>query len=148
MFKYTLYPFLLVVILASVLVAGCTGTTRADDLEDIKWVLVSYGEQGDLTSVIEGTRVTATFESAEGQVRGSAGCNNYFGDYEVDDGLSISTLGHTEMYCMDPEGVMDQETEYLKLLGTAENYRIQDGKLQIDCGDRLVLIYTELTEEE
>ena len=148
MFKSKLYPLMAIVILASILIAGCTETTRADDLEDIKWVLESYGEQGNLTPVIEGTRITATFESAEGQVRGSAGCNSYFGDYEVDDGLSISTLGHTEMYCMDPEGVMDQETEYLKLLGTAENYRIQDGKLQIDCGDRLVVIYTELTEEE
>jgi len=134
--------------LASLLAAGCAETTQAGDLEDIRWVLESYGEQGNLTPVIEGTRITATFESDEGQVRGSAGCNSYFGGYEIDEGLSITTLGHTEMYCMDPEGVMDQETEYLKILQTAESYRIQDGKLQINCGNQLVLIYTEQAEEE
>jgi len=134
--------------LASLLAAGCAETTQTSDLEDIKWVLESYGEQGNLTPVIEGTRVTATFESDEGQVRGSAGCNSYFGGYEVDDKLSITALAHTEMYCMDPEGVMDQETEYLKILQTAESYRVQDGKLKINCSNQLVLIYTEQAEEE
>ena len=148
MFKSKLYPLMAIVILASILIAGCTETTRAGDLEDIKWVLESYGEQGNLASVIEGTRITATFESAESEVSGSAGCNSYFGGYEIDDGLSITALAHTEMYCMDPEGVMDQETEYLKLLGAAESYRVQDNKLQINCGNRLVLIYTEQAEEE
>jgi heat shock protein HslJ len=146
--KSRLYMLFLIVSMVSLLVAGCGESAQTSDLEDIKWVLESYGEQGNLTPVIEGTRITATFESAEKQVRGSAGCNSYFGGYEINDGLSITTLAHTEMYCMDPEGVMEQETEYLKLLGTAESYRIQDGKLQIDCGNQLVLIYSELTEEE
>jgi heat shock protein HslJ len=146
--KSRLYPLLLIVSLASLLVAGCAGTSQDADLEDIKWTLESYGEPGNLVPVIEGTRITATFESAEGQVRGSAGCNSYFGDYAIDNKLSITTLAHTEMYCMDPEGVMEQETEYLKILLTAGSYQVQDGRLQIDCGNQLVLIYTEQAGEE
>ena len=145
MLKSKLYPVLLVVTMVTLLVVGCTKTPPTSDLEDTKWILESYGEQGDLQPLIEGTRITAIFESAEGQVRGSAGCNSYFGDYQIDDKLSIPVLANTEMYCLDPEGVMDQETEYLKLLGLAESYQIKDGKLRINCGDQ-ILIYTEETQ--
>lgn len=146
MLKSKLYPILLTIVIMFLLVVGC-GKASASDLEDIQWVLQSYGEQGNLQPLIEGTRITAIFDSAEGQVRGSAGCNSYFGDYQINDKLSIPMLANTEMYCMEPEGVMDQEYEYLKTLHSAESYQIQDGKLQINCGEQKILIYTEQTQE-
>jgi heat shock protein HslJ len=42
---------------------------------------------------------------------------------------------------MEPEGVMDQEQQYLEILQAAESYSIEDGELQINCGNQ-VLIYT------
>ena len=109
-------------------------------IEGTTWALESYGEQGNQQAVLEGTEITATFESAEGQVKGSAGCNNYFGGYQVDKNkLSISMLAHTEMYCMEPEGVMEQETQYLRLLSAAESYEIIDGKLQIIADSQLLV---------
>jgi len=135
------------IIIVSLFVVGC-GKASASDLEDTQWVLESYGEQGNLQPLIEETRITAIFDSTEKQVHGSAGCNSYFGDYQINDKLSIPWLANTEMACLDPEGVMDQEYEYLKTLRSAESYQIQNGKLQINCDEQKILIYTAETQEE
>jgi len=148
--KSQLYLVLLMAVIVSLLIVGCAETSSTNDtevnwIEDIDWILESYGEQGNLQSPIAGTQITATFDSAEGQVRGSAGCNSYFGDYQINDKLSIPVLANTEMYCLEPEGVMEQEYQYLRTLQSAESYQIQDGKLQINCGEQ-ALIYTAQEE--
>jgi len=117
--------------------AGCGGQTAG--FEDVKWELESYGETGNPQPVIEGTTITATFDSEKRQVSGSAGCNTYFGDYEIDDGLTVSMLANTEMYCMDPEGVMDQEKEYLDTLQQAKSYKVGADRLEINCGDNTLV---------
>lgn len=110
-------------------------------LERDSWILESYGARDNLKSVLDGTEITVIFNSAEGQIKGSAGCNSYFGSYELsNDNLSIFQISNTEMYCMEPEGVMEQEDQYLKLLRAAESYKVQDGKLQINCVAQ-ILIY-------
>lgn len=136
------YGILLIVLTAALILAftGCNGSS-SDILEDTKWILDSYGDRNNPQEVIEGTEITATFNSKDNQVNGSAGCNRYFGDYEIKDGLSVGMLANTEMWCGEPEGRMDQETEYLKILQAAEGYTINNGTLTIDCGDN-VLIYT------
>ncbi len=111
-------------------------------LEDTKWALKSYGEPDNLTDVIADT--TAEFISAEGTVKGSAGCNSYFGSYQLDgESLTIGPTGNTEMFCMDPEGVMDQEQEYLTILQQAESYEIKGDKLTIKAGDQVLIFRVE-----
>jgi len=107
-------------------------------LEDKTWVLESYGEPGNLKDVLQDTEITATFDSDEGQVTGSAGCNHYFGAYEAGkEDLSIpGPIGATEMYCAEPEGVMNQEQEYLATLQLAESYEIDGDELIIQCGNQ------------
>lgn len=136
------YAILLMVVAAALIlsITGCSGST-ANKLEDVKWVLESYGDRDNPKNVIEGTEVTATFNSEDDRVTGSAGCNQYFGGYEIKDGLSVGMLANTEMWCGEPEGRMDQETEYLKILQAAESYTVKGSILTIDCGDN-VLIYT------
>ncbi len=113
---------------------------RSGVLEDIMWILESYGEQGDLQAVLEGTEITAIFDSAEGQITGSAGANHYFGAYQISKNkLSIQEIAHTEMYRLDPEGVMEQEDYYLKTLQAAESYEISVGKLQITSGNQVLI---------
>ena len=74
----------------SLLFFACAGVEEDTvAIEDTRWVLESYGEQGNQQVVLEGTEITATFESAEGQVKGSAGCNHYFGDYQADKNKAI-----------------------------------------------------------
>jgi heat shock protein HslJ len=109
-------------------------------LEDMIWVLQSYGEPGNLKATLEGTEITATFESTEGRVRGSAGCNTYSGDYHISDSkLSIPLIVSTEIGCLEPEGIMEQELQYLKALQAAESYQIRDGKLEINCGAQILV---------
>lgn len=127
-------------VLLTIGLVACRGGAVA--FEDKEWVLESYGEPGNVQSVIEGTEITADFDSAKHEVSGSAGCNSYFGDYQVDKNeLSIPVLASTEMACLEPEGVMDQEQQYLQSLGLAESYEIEDGKLRITCSDGTVLVF-------
>ena len=140
--KWWLFLVCVFVATSLVLLACARGVEETDGLEDKTWVLESYGEGGDLQKVLADTRVTAILDSAEGRVHGSAGCNSYFGDYQVSKNkLSIPVIASTEMYCLEPEGVMEQESQYLRILKSAESYQIQGNELRIDCGDQ-VLIYT------
>jgi len=130
---------LLALLVLSVIGLTACGTSSLA-FEDIKWALESYGEEGNPQPVLADTETTATFDSTKGQVTGSAGCNTYFGSYNVNKSkLTIGAVAATEMYCLGPEGVMDQEQEYLKILGAAESHQIQDGKLQISSGNQLLI---------
>ncbi len=121
---------------------------QASLLENTTWILESYGEPENLLTVLEGTEITARFDSSKSQVRGSAGANSYSGSYQISDNkLSIQQIAHTEMFRLDPEGVMDQEYLYLKALQSAESYQVQNGELQINCGEQ-ILIYTADTDQE
>ncbi len=118
-------------------------------LEGPTWELLSY-DDGNTTmvSVIAGTTVTATFEN--GSVGGSAGCNTYGGEYTADgSALTVGTIFRTEMYCLEPAGVMDQEDRYLDLLGSAAGYRIEGDRLTItDSAGNAVLVFRALPEPE
>ena len=131
-------------VLISLLVAGalllsaCAGILpgSGDPLEGTSWRLVTL----EGASLIPGTEITLTFE--EGQVRGSSGCNTYGGSYEVDgDKITMSDLYMTEMACLDPEGVMDQELEYLELLRDAQAFQIDEAELVIEAASDEVLVF-------
>ncbi len=133
---------ILVMLLLSSMI-GLASCSYGSSIEDTDWVLQSYGEFGNLEDVLTDTEITAEFVSSEGTVEGSAGCNSYSGSYAVEDSqLSIpGPIAATEMYCMEPEGVMDQEQDYLEILQAAKSYSVEDGELQINCGGQ-VLVYT------
>ena len=96
------------------------------------WLLTSYNNgKGGMQSVAIGTEITADF-SDEGTMTGSGGCNNYSASYEAtEDTISIGMTVSTEMACMDPEGVMEQESQYLASLQNAAVYTIRDDRLEI-----------------
>jgi putative lipoprotein len=89
-------------------------------LEETFWVL---------SETLPDTEVTAWFEN--GQVNGSAGCNNYFGGYTTRGGdrIEISELGSTMMMCS--EEIMEQEQAYLAALQSATSYRVEEGVLTL-----------------
>lgn len=126
-------------------VAACG--TSGSALEENKWSLKSYGEQSNPEQVLEGTEVTATFDSGEGKVSGSGGCNTYFASYEFKgNNLSISDLAWTEMACISPVGVMEQEQEFLSLLGDAESFQVDDTSLTITCSNGSQLYFTIISQ--
>lgn len=130
----TLVIVLAVIIIAgSIALAGCQEITSP--LEDIDWVLTSYGKYGTTQPVLPDTQVTAFFNSEEKQVNGNAGCNSYFGSYEVD-ALTLTVpgpVGVTEMWCGEEKG--KQEQDYLTALQAAESFRLDQGNLRIEGGD-------------
>ena len=131
---------LLIIVLVTMGLTACKAETVA--IDNTTWVLLQYGKQGNLQAVLDGTEITVTFDSKNGQVRGSAGCNTYFGDYEANKNeLSISTLAWTERGCIEPEGVMEQEQQYLSALRAAGSYTIEDGELQISSSGGWLLIF-------
>ena len=136
----------LVLVLASVLV-GCGGTEgsgsagASPDLDGSEWSLVKL--QG--ANLLPGTNITVSF--AEGNAGGFAGCNSYGGPYEAagDGALSVSMLSATLMACLEPEGVMEQESAYLAALQEAAAYRVTGGRLEIeDGGGKVLLVFVPL----
>ena len=103
-----------------------------------KWVLDSYNDGNEaIVSVIAGTEITLIFNK-EGEISGSAGCNNYFSSYETDgDKCSFGLIGSTKMFCNEPKGIMEQESTYLKLLESAAGCRIEGDRFTIqDSSDK------------
>jgi heat shock protein HslJ len=104
-------------------------------LESQSWEVISYNNGKEaVVSVIIGSRIMAEFEGQ--QMNGSGGCNNYFGAYEADgENISIGPLANTEMFCVEPEGVMDQEQQYLAALQSVASYRIDGDRLEMRTAD-------------
>ena len=129
---------LVIIILSTYLLGACdviggdTGSSDSAALESKTWVLISHGTEGQLQTVLAGVEITATFNPEEAEVRGSSGCNQYFGEYKVKGReLSVSNIAFTEMACLTPEGVMEQEQEFLSIFVAAESFEIQEDKLII-----------------
>jgi len=106
-------------------------------LEDHLWLLVSMAGQ----AVIPGSQITADFNN--GQLAGISGCNNYTAPYEMtDSNLTIGEAATTRMACAEPQGVMEQETQYLSLLGSVASFRIEGRQISLlDAGGQVVLVY-------
>jgi len=101
-------------------------STQSTRLLNAEWELISLNG-GDL---IEGRAITLHF--AETSLEGSGGCNTYGGSYTVsEDRLSVSGVYATEMACMEPEGIMDQEQAYLQLFNAITRYRVEGDQLEL-----------------
>jgi heat shock protein HslJ len=138
---------LIAVMLLVFTVIGFTACSAQNSMiDDAKWFLRSYGEENNLQALIEDTEITATFNSAKGEVIGSAGCNTYFATYEVNGNkLSIFEMAFTEMACLSPEGVMEQEQEFLTILAKAQSFQADDMTLTIFCSGGQQLYFTTAT---
>jgi heat shock protein HslJ len=120
---------------------GLMPATADLTLEGPTWLLDSYMDiEGNMTARLPETRVTINF--AEGEVNGTAGCNNYFGPYEVDgNSLTIGPLGSTMMMCIQDD-TATQETAFLANLGNVASYDIVNNQLQlIDADGNTILVF-------
>lgn len=104
-------------------------------LAGTSWRLIALGEE----AVSGEPHATLTF--TEDEVNGVAFCNSYFGGYTMQaDEMEIGPLVQTEKYCMDPEGVMELERDFLQALSVANSYAIEDGRLALFDADGTVLL--------
>lgn len=78
-------------------------------------------------------------EFADGQMSGSAGCNNIFGGYELDgEQLTLGPVGSTMMACSEEQ--MARETEFLAALANVSAFHIEAGSLALNGPDGVTLI--------
>jgi heat shock protein HslJ len=113
-----------------------TFTAQSQSLEGSSWQTISYnnGKQA-VTSVLIGSELTADF-GTDGKLSGSAGCNNYNGGYVVDgEKITIGPLASTMKMCNEPEGVMDQESQFLAAMQSAATYKIEGDRLELRTAD-------------
>jgi heat shock protein HslJ len=94
------------------------------------WSMLNYNNGREaVVGSLAGTEVTAIF-GADGNLTGTAGCNNYRAGYQVDgNNVTIGPVATTRMLCSEPEGIMEQETEYLRAIENAATYRIDRQQL-------------------
>ena len=126
-----------------------TQITPPPALAGTDWGLRSFNDgQGALVIVLEGTEITATF-AENGTLSGSAGCNSYNTTYEIDgDNIIISSpMALTMMMCETPEGIMEQETQYLGALENSSIYRnLVAGLILLDENNNPTAFYLSTLE--
>jgi heat shock protein HslJ len=128
------------------LCGGCSDTAGRVPPCDIcaySWHLVSYNHEGEFSPLLPGTEITMRFLE-DGTVAGSAGCNDYSSDYELDGNLmTFGPISMTEKYCLEPPGAMEQEQEFLALLSQSTRYTITEDSLVLSHYDARKLLVFE-----
>ncbi len=155
--KLIILSLFMAILLAACSPAGSGGQAEPDfesapDLEGTSWILESFGPEGEETPALSEAEVavlsntTITLNFADGGVNGSAGCNNYFGEFtQAGSDLTFGVLGSTRMMC-EP-AMMTQETDYLAALGSVSTFTQTDDQLTLQY-EGGVLIFTAGTPDE
>jgi len=109
------------------------------ELAGTTWDVIGYntGTQA-VRSVVNGTTLTLEFDEA-GKAGGSSGCNTYdgpyttSGDYSVVGGqpVTIGPIASTKMACVEPDGVMEQESQFLAALTSSGLWRLVGANLEL-----------------
>jgi heat shock protein HslJ len=117
-----IFPMFIVAFIFSACSSDLTSSQM--DLDGSAWVLTAINND---TTIIGNT---PTLEFEGDMVSGNASCNTYSGSYQVKgETISFGPLARTEMYCMEPEGVMDQEQTYLEILESAQRFELTENIL-------------------
>ena len=113
------------IFIVSIILSACSSILPSEH-DGTTWVLTAINND---TAII-GNSPTLEFEGD--MVSGNASCNIYSGSYQVGgETISFGLLTRTEMYCMEPEGVMDQEQTYLETLEAAQRFELIENTLTI-----------------
>jgi heat shock protein HslJ len=116
--------------------------TDPAELSGQPWELTTLVSNEAASSLLADSAITLEFDSAEGQLFGSAGCNNYNAGYSLDgERLTIGPAASTRMYC-EPEGLMEQEGQYLSWLEEVEGYELNGRQLTLTLSEGRQLIFT------
>ncbi len=116
-----------------------TGDIVLEDLTGKEWKL-EYLKSDGVQYGVEDKIPTLVF-SEDGKVNGFAGCNNYFGQYDLDGrSLYFDQIGSTRMHC---EETMELEQAFLKLLNIELRGVFSESKLILsgDGGNQMILRY-------
>jgi heat shock protein HslJ len=125
-----------------------TGGIRPDaiGIEGPEWHLVEVS--GIPVSSLASERIPfIKFDALKNEAAGYAGCNNFFGGYELDgSSLKFGTVVSTRMFCPDLQ--MSLETEVFKALDKTRGWDIRNGELLLLDGSEVLARCVMVREEK
>ncbi len=113
-------------------VTKTVNTSNQPSLENTKWQLADH---------VKGKIPTLTVEG--GKLNGNAGCNNYFGEINLDantGSFSAKNIGSTKMICDN----MATETNFLGMVPKANKYRVAGSSLELYQDNLLLLKFNKM----
>lgn len=97
-------------------------------------------------SLLAGTEISLSIAGTD--LGGSGGCNGIGGDASWDDGtVSFGELMMTTMACMEPGGVLGQESTYFALLNGMTTYTLAGSTLTLSNAQGETLVYERIIKE-
>ena len=115
--------------------SGCA-TANQPKVTGSSWILTTYNDQQSITD----HQPILKFETD--QVSGTTGCNHYGGNFQIDeDSIHFEGIFNTEMACLEPEGLMEQERIYLDLLRRVDQYELEGESLTFYIELNPVLVF-------
>ncbi len=123
---------------------GCNSSRNMAKLNGVKWVLQTLnGEDVKLTD--QNSEIFIQFNEVEKRVNGRAGCNRFFGNYEMEGHkLQFSPMGATRMACPD----LQIETAFFQMLNEVDALNIKDNKLTFESKEKVVAVFKKAQESE
>ncbi|OJX37899.1 MAG: hypothetical protein BGO78_07580 [Chloroflexi bacterium 44-23] len=111
------------------------------DLSGTSWLVTGFNNgKGAVTSTIIDSELTLAFNE-KGAVSGNAGCNTFSGSYTLaGNKITFSNMASTLKACLEPEGLMEQETEFLTALSTVDTYRVEGSQLEMRTADGAIAL--------
>lgn len=114
-------------------------------LENTPWQSTGINNGGG--GVVSSTTThLATALFVNGNISGNAGCNNFTAAYEIKGKqITIGRAATTRKHCAAPDGIMQQEQQYLRALVRAYTYTLKSGSLELrdENGSLLVSYRTQ-----
>ena len=105
------------------------------DLLTKQWTVISLNEN----LLLKDTAISFSV-SVKGKVKGNAGVNNYFGQWEISkDRITSSKMASTKMFGIEPKGIMQQEELFLSTLSTITRWHVDGEELQLFDGNEIVI---------
>jgi len=104
-----------------------TSGAQATGIEGIQWYLTEAGGL-PVSLMADDKQPHILLDPAQKQATGFAGCNNFFGSYELDgSSLTFGPMGATRMACPDLETGL--EMSVFEALESTRNWKKSDGEL-------------------
>ena len=108
----------------------------AAGIEGIQWYLTEVGG-APVSPMADGKQPQILLDPAQKQATGFAGCNHFFGSYELDGpSLTFGAIGSTRMACPDLETGL--ETSVFEALENTSQWKKSDGELLLLDGDAVL----------
>ncbi len=99
-------------------------------LENTDWesLGINNGRAGVVSNI---TTKLSTAKLAKGKISGNTGCNRFSAMYKINGNrITIGPVRTTRKHCAEPDGIMEQEQQYLQALSQAYTFKLSSTRLE------------------